>query len=40
VVHGPAPRPLPWIEIKPDATGNVLVVDTAVVVPAGSVLRV
>ena len=39
VVHGPAPRALPWIEIKQDGGGN-LVVDTAAVVPAGTVLRV
>ena len=39
VVHGPAPRPLPWIEIKPDGAGN-LVVDTAAVVPAGTIVRV
>ena len=38
VVHGPAPRPLPWIEIKPDGSGN-LVVDTASVVPAGTIVR-
>ena len=39
VTHGPAPRPLPWIEIKQDAAGS-LVVYTASVVPSGTVLRV
>ena len=38
VVHGPAPRPLPWLEVTPDAAGN-LVVDTSVVIPHGKVLR-
>jgi cytochrome b6-f complex iron-sulfur subunit len=38
VVHGPAPRPLPWLEVRPDASG-VLVVDTSIVVPQGKVLR-
>ena len=39
VVHGPAPRPLPWIEVKADLAGN-LMVDTSVVVPSGKVLKV
>ena len=39
VVHGPAPRPLPWIEVKADAEGN-LTVDTSVVIPHGKVLKV
>ena len=39
VVHGPAPRALPWLEIKPDPSGN-LVVDTSVVIPRGSVFKV
>ena len=39
VTHGPAPRPLPWIEVRQDPSGS-LVVDTAAVVPAGTVLRV
>ena len=38
VVHGPAPRPLPWLEIKPDASGALLV-DTATTVPQGTVLK-
>ena len=39
VVHGPAPRPLPWLEVQMDPAGN-LVVDTAVVIPHGRVLKV
>lgn len=39
VVHGPAPRALPWLEVKADADGN-LTVDTSVVVPHGKVLKV
>ncbi len=39
VVHGPAPRSLPWLEVKADADGN-LTVDTSVVVPHGKVLKV
>jgi len=39
VVHGPAPRALPWIEVKADAEGN-LMVDTSVVIPHGKVLKV
>jgi cytochrome b6-f complex iron-sulfur subunit len=39
VVHGPAPRSLPWIEVKADAEGN-LTVDTSVVIPHGKVLKV
>jgi cytochrome b6-f complex iron-sulfur subunit len=39
VTHGPAPRPLPWIEIGADEKGE-LVVDTAIVVPHGKVFRV
>jgi cytochrome b6-f complex iron-sulfur subunit len=38
VVHGPAPRPLPWLEVTEDAAGN-LVVDTSIVIPHGKVLR-
>jgi len=38
VIHGPAPRPLPWLEIQTDAAGN-LMVDTSVVVPKGKVFR-
>ncbi len=38
VLHGPAPRPLPWIEIRSDSAGA-LVVDTATVVPAGTIVR-
>jgi cytochrome b6-f complex iron-sulfur subunit len=38
VVNGPAPRPLPWLDVQVDAAGN-LVVDTSVVVPRGKVLK-
>jgi cytochrome b6-f complex iron-sulfur subunit len=38
VVHGPAPRPLPWLEVQTDATGN-LVVDTSILIPHGRVTR-
>ena len=38
VTHGPAPRPLPWLEVKLDDKGN-LIVDTSVVVPHGKALK-
>jgi cytochrome b6-f complex iron-sulfur subunit len=38
VVGGPAPRPLPWIEVQADASGALLV-DTSVVIPKGKVLK-
>ena len=38
VVHGPAPRPLPWLEVQADAAG-ILVVDTGVSIPRGKVLK-
>jgi len=38
VVHGPAPRPLPWLDVSEDANGN-LVVDTGIVIPRGKVFR-
>lgn len=38
VTHGPAPHPLPWLEVKLDEAGN-LVVDTSVVIPRGKVLK-
>jgi Rieske Fe-S protein len=38
VVHGPAPRPLPWLEVTADATGN-LVVDSSIIIPHGKVTR-
>jgi cytochrome b6-f complex iron-sulfur subunit len=38
VVHGPAPRPLPWLEVQADTTGN-LVVDTSILIPHGRVTR-
>ncbi len=39
VVHGPAPRPLPWLDVKADPSGE-LVVDTAEVIPHGTLVRV
>ncbi len=39
VTHGPAPRPLPWLEVKLDDAGNLLV-DTGVIVPRGTALKV
>ncbi len=38
VTHGPAPRPLPWLDITEDAAGN-LVVDTGIVIARGKVFR-
>jgi len=38
VVEGPAPRPLPWLEVGLDNSG-LLVVDTAITVPHGKVFR-
>ena len=38
VTHGPAPRPLPWLEVKLDEAGN-LVVDTSVIIPRGKALK-
>lgn len=38
VVHGPAPRPLPWLDVSEDANGN-LVVDTGIVIGRGKVFR-
>jgi cytochrome b6-f complex iron-sulfur subunit len=38
VTHGPAPRPLQWLEVTTDDKGE-LVVDTAIVVPHGKVFR-
>jgi cytochrome b6-f complex iron-sulfur subunit len=39
VIHGPAPRPLPWLDVTEDASGN-LVVDTGIVIPRGKVFKV
>ena len=39
VIHGPAPRPLPWLDVSEDAQGN-LVVDTGIVIPRGKVFKV
>jgi len=38
VIHGPAPRPLPWLEVEADQQGN-LVVDTSVVGARGKILK-
>jgi cytochrome b6-f complex iron-sulfur subunit len=38
VVHGPAPRSLPWLDVTQDAAGN-LVVDTGIVITNGKVFR-
>lgn len=38
VIHGPAPRPLPWLEVRADPAGG-LVVDTSVVIPRGTLLK-
>ncbi|MGE5279008.1 MAG: ubiquinol-cytochrome c reductase iron-sulfur subunit [Acidobacteriota bacterium] len=38
VVQGPAPRPLPWLDVTTDSTGA-LVVDTGIVVARGKVFR-
>ena len=38
VVHGPAPRALPWLEVRIEPSG-VLVVDTSIVIPPGRVLK-
>ena len=38
VVHGPAPLPLPWLDVTQDAVGN-LVVDTGIVISNGKVFR-
>jgi cytochrome b6-f complex iron-sulfur subunit len=38
VTHGPAPRPLPWLDVSQDAKGN-LVVDTGIVIARGKVFR-
>ncbi len=39
VIHGPAPRPLPWLDVTEDAQGN-LVVDTGIVISHGKVFKV
>lgn len=39
VVHGPAPRPLQWLEVRTDASGA-LVVDTSAQIAHGKVLKV
>lgn len=38
VIHGPAPRPLRWLQMTQSEKGE-LVVDTAVEVPSGTVYR-
>lgn len=39
VTHGPAPHPLPWLDVQVDDKGE-LVVDTAITIPHGKVFRV
>ena len=39
VIHGPAPHPLPWLDVTEDASGN-LVVDTGIVIARGKVFKV
>jgi cytochrome b6-f complex iron-sulfur subunit len=38
VIHGPAPRPLQWLEMQVDATGTLLV-DTSVTIPHGRIFK-
>lgn len=38
VIRGPAPRPLPWLEMQLDATGTLLV-DTSVTIPHGRIFK-
>jgi cytochrome b6-f complex iron-sulfur subunit len=38
VIHGPAPRSLPWLDVQVDPSGS-LIVDTAVVIPHGKVFK-
>jgi cytochrome b6-f complex iron-sulfur subunit len=38
VVEGPAPRPLPWLQVATDPSG-LLVVDTGIVIPHGKVFK-
>jgi cytochrome b6-f complex iron-sulfur subunit len=38
VIHGPAPQPLPWLEVTQDSAGN-LVVDTGIVIPHGRAFK-
>lgn len=38
VTHGPAPSPLPWLDVTQDSVGN-LVVDTGIVIARGKVFR-
>lgn len=39
VISGPAPRPLPWLQVNADSQGN-LIVDTSVSISHGKVLKV
>ncbi len=39
VTHGPAPRPLPWVEVRRDGATGLLVVDTAVPVARGKEVK-
>jgi cytochrome b6-f complex iron-sulfur subunit len=38
VIHGPAPRPLQWLEMQVDSTGTLLV-DTSVTIPHGRIFK-
>ncbi len=38
VIHGPAPRPLPWLEMQVDAKGTLLV-DTSVTIAHGRIFK-
>lgn len=39
VTHGPAPRPLPWVDVRVDGTTGLLIVDTGVPVAKGKVVK-
>ncbi len=38
VIHGPAPKPLRWLDVQTDSSGK-LIVDTSVVIPHGKVFK-
>jgi cytochrome b6-f complex iron-sulfur subunit len=38
VIHGPAPRALPWLDVQSDSSGN-LVVDTSIAIAHGRVFK-
>jgi len=39
VTHGPAPRPLPWVDVRVDGPTGLLIVDTGVPVAKGKVVK-